>query len=220
VYDRREQPASTRIVCDVLFDAGSSANENSVVATGRSIVVQNWYGAPDSILSDDHRSLVPGLMRIDVREDESGCDVVWYTRELATPATAKLSTATGLTYGVMLDRSIAPENVYYAYAIDFRTGETAYRVRLGVGPASNIQFSPTYVGRDGPSISPCVPASSSSRTAARRTAHRAGRKLDAAAPQLVRGKVSLTRSSSEICWFVSPGGAGALGGCVPSKRLY
>jgi hypothetical protein len=151
VYDRRPgADGRVRTVCDVpVFDPGSSANENSVVATGRSIVVQNWYGAPDSILSDDHRGLVPGLMRIDVREDESGCDVVWYTRELATPATVKLSTASGLIYGVMLDRGITDANVHYAHAIDFRTGRTVYRVKLGGGPPANIQFSPTYVGPDG-----------------------------------------------------------------------
>jgi hypothetical protein len=151
VYDRRpDSLGRARTVCDVpLFDPGASANENSVVATGRSIIAQNWYGAPDSILSDDHRGIVPGLMRIDVREDQTGCDVVWYTRELATPATIKLSTATGLIYGVMMDRDTAGVNVYNAHAIDFRTGRTVYKVRLGSGAAANIQFSPTYIGPDG-----------------------------------------------------------------------
>ncbi|MGD8862513.1 MAG: hypothetical protein PVI30_21055 [Myxococcales bacterium] len=153
VLDRRSDARlgdDPRVVCQVpLFDAGESANENTVAVHGRSMLIQNWYGAPESILGGSHRNLVPGLMRVDLREDGSGCDVVWHNRDLATPATVKLSATTGLIYSTQLDQSVQDVDAWYAIAIDFETGETKFRVRLGVGPEANIQLSPTYVGPDG-----------------------------------------------------------------------
>lgn len=147
---RRAPPGGRRVVCDVpLFEPGASANENSVIASNGSIVVQNWYGAPTALIGGSQRGLVPGLSRYDVRPDESGCDRVWSSDALATTATLKLSTATGLLYGGMLDRANPDVDAYYLGAVDFATGREVFRVLLGVGDASNIGLSPTYVGPDG-----------------------------------------------------------------------
>lgn len=151
VVDRRASPpGGRRVVCDVpVFERGASANENSVIAANGSIVVQNWYGAPTALIGGSQRGLVPGLVRYDVRPDESGCDLVWRSDALATTATLKLSTTTGLLYGGMLDRDNRDVDAYYLGAVDFATGREVFRVLLGVGDASNIGLSPTYVGPDG-----------------------------------------------------------------------
>jgi hypothetical protein len=152
VYDRRpEPPGGKRAICDVpLFERGASANESSVLAAGRSLLVQNWYGpAEQPSLSTAHRLIAPGLMRIDVRLDESGCDVVWYSEELATRAPARLSTATGLIYAAMLDRAKSDINAFYLVAIDFETGKIVYRTRLGVGDGADVASFPTSLGPDG-----------------------------------------------------------------------
>jgi hypothetical protein len=157
VYDRRALPKGQRLVCKVpLFDPGASANENSVLAAGRSLIVQNWFGGVEDYIDVKAEQLKPGVMRIDVREDESGCDVVWRSSELATRGSLKLSTATGLIYGSMRERSVADRKAYYAYALDFRTGKTVYRVRLGVGSQSDILDFPLYVGQDGALYQPLI----------------------------------------------------------------
>ena len=120
-----------------------------MIAANRSIIVQNWYGAPTALLGGSQRGLVPGLVRYDVREDETGCDLVWSSDALTTTATLKLSTATGLLYGGMLARETTDVDAYYLGAVDFATGREVFRVLLGVGDASNIGLSPTYVGPDG-----------------------------------------------------------------------
>ena|GEM_PF-824690 len=151
VVDRRaEPPGGRRVVCDVpMFAAGASANENSVISSNGAIIVQNWSGAPTALLGGSQRGLVPGLVRYDVRDDETGCDLVWSSDALTTTATLKLSTATGLLYGGMLDRENRDVDAYYLGAVDFATGREVFRVLLGVGDASNIGLSPTYVGPDG-----------------------------------------------------------------------
>lgn len=150
VVDRRPSPAGDRVVCDEpVFAPGASENENSVIAANGSIVVQNWYGAPGELIGGSQRGLVPGLVRFDVRPDGSGCDKIWESDALATTATLKLSTASGLLYGGMLDRTIAGVDAYYLGAVDFATGKEAFRIKLGVGDASNIGLSPTYFGPHG-----------------------------------------------------------------------
>lgn len=151
VYDRRKEPPNgRRLVCKVpLFAPGASANENSVVATGRSLIVQNWFGAVEELTDAKPEELVGGVVRIDVREDEGGCDEVWNSPELKTRGSLKLSTATGLIYGSMLDDGAAGAKGYYARAIDFRTGRAVYGVRVGIREQAEIFDFPLYAGPDG-----------------------------------------------------------------------
>ena len=156
VYDRREDAAGDRVVCKVpLFAPGFSANENSPIVHGRSVFVQNWYNAPRMIFGDAH-DMMPGLVRVDVREDESGCDVIWENPDLAAPGTAKLSTATGLIYGTSLDKAVDGAKVYYLHGIDFETGETVFRVRTGTGALADGMYVPVYIGPDGTLYQPVL----------------------------------------------------------------
>ncbi len=76
VYKGQEQIEGDRVVCKVpLFEAGKSATEKSLVAYGNAMVVQNDYG---HVFEGNALETSPGIMRVDVREDRSGCDVIWY----------------------------------------------------------------------------------------------------------------------------------------------
>lgn len=145
--NRRQTCASSAM--SRCFAAGASANGDSVISSNGAIIVQNWSGAPTALLGGSQRGLVPGLVRYDVRDDETGCDLVWSSDALTTTATLKLSTATVLLYGGMLDRENRDVDAYYLGAVELATGREVFGVLLGVGDASNIGLSPTYVGPDG-----------------------------------------------------------------------
>jgi len=156
VYDRRATPDGERLICKTpLFEPGASANENSIVAVGRSLLVQNWYNAPNMIFGD-HSQMTPGLWRVDIREDDSGCDVVWQNDEVAAPGTMKLSTATGLVYGAMQERTIEGTRAWVALAVDFTTGETVYKISLGNGFYKDILYIPVYFDPDGTFYQPVL----------------------------------------------------------------
>jgi hypothetical protein len=148
VYRRGPDAVGDRLVGSVpLFASGASAVDVSMIGYGDSIVVANIYNAGGFL--DDYRNLAPGLTRVDVRPDRSGCDVVW-SRDIRSTTVAKLSTATGLIYTYTQALDIAdPADVWYMTAVDFRTGDIVYRVRAGAGVLKNNAFGGTAIGPDG-----------------------------------------------------------------------
>jgi hypothetical protein len=157
VYHRQPDHQGERLICKVpLFPEGKSANENSVIGYYDSFIVQNWYGAADQLIFGDQRRLEPGVWRIDVREDRSGCDVIWENNEVGTPGTMKMSSASGLIYGTALEKSVTEVDAWYLAAIDYVTGETVYKVLMGYGPYSDILFIPTYFGPTGAVYQPVI----------------------------------------------------------------
>lgn len=155
VYDRRPTLIGERLICKVpLFEDGKSANENSVVGYRDSIIVQNWYGA--SGFFGSMSGMEPGLARIDVRRDRSGCDPVWHNREIATTSTVKLSTATGLLYApVERNRRRRWRDELVMGMIDYGTGEVVARRKLGrAGVARRTMMAPVNFGPGGTLIQP------------------------------------------------------------------
>lgn len=118
-----------------------SANENSVIAHGDSVIVQNWFGAND--FTKDMSGLVPGLVRIDIDEDRNGHSQLWWNESFGSTATVRLSTQTGLIYGtIQLDQK---KEAYAMAFIDFHTGKKVREVYLGKGAAYRISMSPAYL---------------------------------------------------------------------------
>lgn len=146
VLDRR----SGGMVCkEPLFKKGASANENSVVGYGDTIIVQNFYGAP--AYNQDIWGLEPGLVRMDVKPDRSGCECVWSNDEFASTATVRLSTRSGLLYAPIQ----TSEDEDYAMAfIDFHTGNIVQKVPMGSGRAYRIGMSPAYFVPGGRLVQP------------------------------------------------------------------
>lgn len=166
VYKRGADIHGDREICKVpLFEPGTSANDLSVIGNRRSIVVSNWYGAPSPIVLGpgqslppffgDYRNMAGGMTRVDIRPDESGCDIKWTNPEVRTNSVPKLSTLTGLIYfhGQRVDEvteaSVPPIDAYYMQTVSMKTGEFKFEVLAGTGPYYSGGGLTTTIGMNG-----------------------------------------------------------------------
>ncbi|MFJ6695353.1 hypothetical protein ACIQM4_04680 [Streptomyces sp. NPDC091272] len=151
VYRREDGvPDSQRLVCKVpVFTAGASTTDNSLISWGNSLVVENNYGYENITSLTFGRTVVGGVSRVDVREDGSGCDVVWES-DIRSPSTVpKLSTANGLLYFYEKDRNSLGVDAWYLTAVDFRTGARKWRQLTGTGIGYDNNWAPITIGPDG-----------------------------------------------------------------------
>ena len=79
-------------------------------------------------------------MRIDVREDRSGCDVVWYNDTMISQSLPRLSTATGLLYFYTFKKQQPGDffGGWYLTAVDFDTSEELWDRLISPGTGSII----------------------------------------------------------------------------------
>jgi hypothetical protein len=149
VYRRGERArGEPRLVCkQPVFRPGASATDNSLVVTDRSIVVENNFGfsGPDSVSRG--RLTAPGIERVDLDRDGSGCHTAWRSREVSPSVVPKLSLANGLLYAYTKTRD--RDDPWYLTAIDFRRGATVYRRRAGFGRGYNNHYAPITLGPEG-----------------------------------------------------------------------
>lgn len=151
VYRRHAGGGSARLVCKTpVFEQGRSATENTLIGLGRSLIVENNAGYDVFTTMRGGKTSAPGLARIDVRPDASGCDVVWESNEISQTAVPKLSVATGLIY-LYTKLPSAPEgtDAYYFTAVDFKTGRTAFRVLAGTGIRYDNNWAAISLSPDG-----------------------------------------------------------------------
>lgn len=150
VYRRHADTPATRAVCTVpLFAAGASATDNSMIAWGRSVIIENNFGYRSAFAQKDWQAVAGGITRVDVREDGSGCEVVWHSPERAPSVVNKLSAATGLAYYYSFEPQANGDIAWYLMALDFNTGETVYKAHTGVGRGYDNNWSPLSLGPDG-----------------------------------------------------------------------
>jgi hypothetical protein len=166
VYRRDADFEGDREICKVpLFEAGQSANDLSVIGNRRSIVVSNWYGAPQPYVIGpgqtlppffgDYRTMAGGMTRVDIRKDESGCDIKWHNPDVRTNSVPKLSTRTGLIYyhGQRVDETtesgVPPIDAYYMKTVSMKTGEFVFDVLAGTGPYYSGGGLTTTIGPNG-----------------------------------------------------------------------
>lgn len=149
VYDRKTGEA---IVTQPLFDEGHSVSENSIVAFGRSFIIENNYSENGAGFLVSNPESYPGVTRIDMNADCTGCEVVWESDEASCTVVPKLSTGNGLLYlytrvknDDIPDRAVA----WYLTAVDFETGETVWKVFTGVGKKWNNSYGPITIGPNG-----------------------------------------------------------------------
>jgi hypothetical protein len=154
VYQRHERIEGDRVVCRVpLFEEARSATENSLMVYGDAMVVQNDYG---HVFEGNALETSPGVMRIDVREDRSGCDVVWYNKGMISQSLPRLSTATGLLYFYTFKKQASDDffGGWYLTAVDFDTGEELWDRLISPGtgtiidPLSSVT-APVVLGPNG-----------------------------------------------------------------------
>ncbi|MFV8816924.1 hypothetical protein [Haliea sp. E17] len=129
VYRLDDIPDDERLVCKVpVFKPGRSVLENSFIGYGNSLVIENNKGFK---MAGSSAGAEPGFVRIDVRDDLSGCDIVWENYEVRAGTGAKLSLGSGLVY--VHELLMGTDDAWYITAIDFETGKTVLRHFLGYG---------------------------------------------------------------------------------------
>jgi hypothetical protein len=149
VVMRRGRDAAQRRVCtQPVFTAGKSASENTFIGYQRSLIVENNAGYDLFTTMRGGKTSAPGIARIDVRPDESGCDVAWESQEISQTTVPKLSTETGLVYlyTKLPDQS---GDAYYFTALDWHTGKTVYQVLTGTGVRYDNNWAAISIAPDG-----------------------------------------------------------------------
>ena len=151
VYRRAKEVQGPRLVCaEPVFKPGRSCIENSVIATDRSIVVENNFGYRGFESVVDGATTKPGIARIDIDDDGNGCHTVWTNYTVSTPiATPKLSLTNGLIYAYTKPKGPETTDAWYFTAIDFWTGETVYKVLTGTGSYFNAAQGVVTLSPDG-----------------------------------------------------------------------
>lgn len=151
VYKRGRTVEGERLICkQPVFAPGRSATENSLIGYRKSLIIENNYGYDIFTTMVLGRTSEPGLVRIDVDEDEQGCHIVWESPEIAQTVVPKLSLGNGLVYVyTKVPRAPLFIDAFYFTAIDFGTGETIYKRLTGTGLRYDNHFSPVTIGPDG-----------------------------------------------------------------------
>jgi outer membrane protein assembly factor BamB len=157
VYRRLPGVTGPRLVCrQPLFDLGASASENSLIAYGLSLIVENNYLYGSGLPTDKNPRSHPGVTRVDILPDYSGCRVVWESREASQTTVPKLSAGNGLVYlYTRLDGTPDSVCAWYLTAVDFRTGETVFKIFTGAGRLWNNNYAPVTIGPDGAAYVGC-----------------------------------------------------------------
>ena len=137
----RLAPHQRRMVCKVpVFNRGASANENSLIAAGRSMIVENNYGYADPSSASGGRLTAPGIARIDINRDGRGCHRVWTNNSVRIPtAVSKLSLANGLIY--TYTKGPGTNDPWYWTAISFKTGGTVWKRLSGTGVSHDNNYA-------------------------------------------------------------------------------
>jgi hypothetical protein len=142
--------ATGQLVCEQpVFEKGASATDNSLIATGRSMVVENNYGYSGVAATEQGAVTAPGIERVDINDTGTGCRSVWRSAERAPSVVPKLSLANGLVYTYTKPPEADGTDAWYLTAIDFRKGNTVYKKLAGTGLGFNNNYAPLSIGPNG-----------------------------------------------------------------------
>ena len=74
-----------RVVCEQpVFRKGAGDTENSIIATDRSMIVENNYGYfPPPDATSNGNTTTPGVARVDIKRGGRGCRTVWTSSEIS-----------------------------------------------------------------------------------------------------------------------------------------
>jgi hypothetical protein len=149
VYHRAKGFAGQRLVCEQpVFTKGAGSTDNSLIGTANSMVVENNYGYTGP-LSTIGSATGPGVERVDIDADGTGCHTVWRSMERSPSVVPKLSLENGLVYLYTKDPDPNMDDPFYLTAVDFRTGKTVYRRLAGNGGFYNNNYAPIVLGPEG-----------------------------------------------------------------------
>ncbi len=165
VYRAGPAGPGRRPVCRIpVFAKHRGATDNSLIAFGRSLVVENNYGYTGPVGGGAQRNAPttePGLTRIDIDFRAGTCEKAWTNRGVRIPSSvSKVSTHTGLVYVYEYpseDQVVypdgepltGPEDPWYLTAIDARSGKRVWSRLTGTGLGFNNNYAPITLGPDG-----------------------------------------------------------------------
>jgi hypothetical protein len=138
---KRLGPGQKRVLCEEpVFRRGAGATENSIIATGGSMIVENNYGYfPPPDATSNGATTRPGVERVDIKRNGRGCRTVWKSSEISPSTVPKMSLATGLIYLYTKPKGLP--DAWYLTAVDFRTGKTVWRRLMGTGLLFNVHYA-------------------------------------------------------------------------------
>ena len=147
VYDRRRK-VEKRLRCAVpVLPANAGTTDNSLVAAGRSFIIENNYGYAGPATTQNGKSTSPGLAS--VKLTKRGCKLAWTSNETAPSSVAKASLGNGLLYAYTKPPREDGIDAWYFTAIDIRTGKTRWSRLTGTGTQWNNHYASIYLGPDG-----------------------------------------------------------------------
>ena len=150
VYNRQQEHKGPRQVCAIpLFDEDHSVTDNSMIAFNRSILIENNAGYTSAYEQKEWATTAGGIMRIDVREDDSGCDVIWHSQERSPSVVPKFSARNGLAYFYTFEPQADGQIAWYLTALDYATGNTQFKVLTGIGKEFDNNWAPLSLAPDG-----------------------------------------------------------------------
>ena len=153
VYRRGRNVSGKRLVCRrPVFQKGAGATDNSLIAAGRAMVVENNYGYSGPQATENGKTTAPGVERVDVNADLRGCHRVWRSGEISPTVVPKLSLANGLVYLYTKNPSPDGSDLWYLTAVDFRSGRTVFKALSGEGLGYNNNYAPITIGPDNGSV--------------------------------------------------------------------
>ncbi len=140
-----------RKVCQVpVFKKGASATENTLLTTGRSLMVENNYGYQDPFGPNTGAVTEPGFARVDVNKNGKGCSKVWTNHDVRAPTVVpKISAKNGLIYTYTRPPDPSGSQGYYWTAIKYKNGKTAWTQYAGSGLNFNNNYAGLALGPDG-----------------------------------------------------------------------
>jgi hypothetical protein len=133
-----------RLVCRIpVFHKNSSADENAMIAAGRSYVIENNYGyqGPQSV--EGGQVSAPGFARIEINRNGRGCRHIWMTYQVSAPSVvSKLSLGNGLIYTYTTNSS----GDWYWTTLSYATGKVVYQQYAGSGLGYNNNYAGIAIG--------------------------------------------------------------------------
>lgn len=149
VYAQSAATKRNEPICKVpVFPPNKGTSENSMVALASAFIVENNFGYQGPYENIDAE---PGLARINVINQGSGCEVAWENTVISAPSSVpKVSLANGLVYLYTRDSANpADMHAWYLTAIDAKTGELAFKVLTGVGRKFNNHYGSISITPEG-----------------------------------------------------------------------
>jgi hypothetical protein len=146
VYERGKNGSG--LVCqEPVFKPQEGATDNSLIAAGKSLIVENNYGYSGPLAVEGGASTTPGVTR--VKFSDEGCETVWESNETAPSVVPKVSLGAGLVYLYTKEPRDDDKDAWYLTALRYRTGETVFKRFSGEGLGFNNNYAPITVGPDG-----------------------------------------------------------------------